>query len=126
MAATGAVFLAARLAAVFLAAVFFAGGLVADAVTLAARRLVAAAGVPDVRASSCAAAASLTASSEAFSDGCGALTMVLLPWWWFFRAARRDWRRASSIEGASPSAIASVAVTDGRPTLASPFVSASA
>ena len=40
--------------------------------------------------------------------------MTLLPWLWSLRAARRACLRASSIDGASPSAIASVAVTELR------------
>ena len=83
----------------------------AEAVTRVERRLVAAAGVPALRASSLLDAACLTASSVVWSGGGEALTMTLLPWLWFLRAARRDCLRASSIEGASPSAIASVAVT---------------
>ena len=105
----------------FAAGALVAGPLPADgvaaAVTRVARRLVAAAGVPALRASSLLDAACLTASSLVSSVGGAALTMTLLPWLWSLREARRDCLRASSIEGASPSAIASVAVTELRPHL---------
>ena len=118
-----AVFVAAgALVALFRAAVFFAAG----AVTLVAG-LAAAAGVPVRRASSCAAAAALTASPEACSAGVGALTMAALLRPFSLRATRRDCLRASSIEGASPSAMASEEVIDRRaPTLDSPRVRDSA
>ena len=123
---------AAFLAATFLTAgaldalLRVAGFFAAGAVTLVAG-LVAAAGVPVRRASRCAAAAALTASPEAWSVGVGALTMAALLRPFSLRATRRDCLRASSIEGASPSAMASEEVIDWRaPTLDSPRVRDSA
>ena len=94
--------LAGALAALVRVADFFAAG----AVTLVAG-LVAAAGVPVRRVSRCASAAALTASPEAWSGGVGALTMAALLRPCSLRATRRDCLRASAIDGASPSAMAS-------------------